>query len=308
MISFLLVLVVLPLIVIVLGILWVTPVRQTTSTADQPLGPTVVAVPIQGSTILELTPTSTMWQTPAPDMTSTDVPQPPQTPVNSTEAAFLSLNPWSATALVALPGLAGLLLLIGAGVVTPVLKEWQSGKTPSPVTEMSPSGRSKRARLRYVLLAFVLWIALSIFLILDLAFTVSLHIQFVAIYVAFWVLVGALLLHARPTREKLLILTLLVVVLLSIRFINWNSRKPFLRDLYRIKEGMIPVQVEQLIGGYIRGGGRPVDTPATELDERGEIVRGTVTYRHTDESWGDSDWGVVVFEDGRVKETLFLPD
>jgi len=37
-------------------------------------------------------------------------------------------------------------------------------------------------------------------------------------------------------------------------------------------------------------------------------VTGTSTYRHTNEGWGNSDWGVVTFEDGRVVQTEFMPD
>jgi hypothetical protein len=143
---------------------------------------------------------------------------------------------------------------------------------------------------------------------LGLGLAVSIYPRFVAIYAAFWVLVGALLLHGRPTREKVLTLALFVAVLVSVRFIDWNSRKPFLKDLHSIKEGMTPVQVEEIMGHHMQGGGRPLASPETEVDERGQIATGTVTYRHTNEGWGDSDWGVVTFEDGRVVRTEFLPD
>ncbi|NIO72298.1 MAG: hypothetical protein GTN71_25565 [Anaerolineae bacterium] len=109
-------------------------------------------------------------------------------------------------------------------------------------------------------------------------------------------------------RQTLLILGLFVMVAFSVRFVDWNSRKPFLKDFYRIREGMTPAQVEQIMGDYMIGGGAPLGSPKTELNERGEIVTGTVTYRHTDEGWGNSDWGVVTFEDGRVVKIEFLPD
>jgi hypothetical protein len=62
------------------------------------------------------------------------------------------------------------------------------------------------------------------------------------------------------------------------------------------------------MGRYMKGGGRPLESPDVEVDAQGEIVAGTVTYRHTDAGWGDSDWGVIVFEGGRVVQTKFLPD
>jgi hypothetical protein len=33
-----------------------------------------------------------------------------------------------------------------------------------------------------------------------------------------------------------------------------------------------------------------------------------MVYRHTSEGWGDSDWGEIHFEEGRVVEIRFLPD
>jgi hypothetical protein len=33
-----------------------------------------------------------------------------------------------------------------------------------------------------------------------------------------------------------------------------------------------------------------------------------LVYRHTDEGWGDSDWGEIYLENGRVVEIQFLPD
>jgi hypothetical protein len=205
------------------------------------------------------------------------------------------------------PIIAGLVLLVGGAIVAVVLTRWVGSHPP---TEDADSDAGRWARLRYPFLALAFWMALSIFLILDLGLglAVSIYPRFVAIYAAFWVLVGALLLHGRPTREKVLVLVPFVVVLFSVRFIDWNSRKPFLRDLHSIREGMTPIQVEQIMGRYMRSGGRALASPETEVDDGGQILTGTVTYRHTDEGWGDSDWGVVTFQDGRVVETEFLPD
>lgn len=294
-----LILVVLPLLVLVLGVLWVVPVGVERAYVGE--APTVepVAVP-------ELTPTTS-------DPALIDTPPgqaspPPPAPVGATRPSHLSLVPGSVLEAFAIPLLiAGLLLLIGATIVLVVLKRWSDGDARP--WDSDGSG-AKSARLQYVFLALTLWIALSVFLILDLGLglAVSLYPGFVAVYAAFWVLVGALLLHGRPLREKALILLLFLLVVFSVRFVDWNSRKPFLRDLYSIKEGMTPAQVRRIMGDYMTGGGRPIDSPETEFDARGEILTGTVTYRHTNEGWGDSDWGVVTFENGRVVKIDFLPD
>jgi len=291
-----LILVMLPLLVVALGILWVTPVRVERSYVG--VAPTVRMVSAEPTATLELTPTTSGLS-----LTGTppgDASRPDPTPVRNTPPISLSIVPDSALEAFAIPPLiAGLMVLIGAGLVALFLKRWSGDEEDD-----------RGPKSRVVLLALALWIALSLFLILDLGLglTVSIYPRFVAAYAAFWVLVGALLLHYRPMREKVLILVLFVVVVLSVRFIDWNSRKPFLRDLYSIREGMTSSQVEEIMDGYMKGEGRPLDSPDTESDGRGQIVTGTVTYRHTDEGWGDSDWGVVTFEDERVVEVRFLHD
>jgi len=80
----------------------------------------------------------------------------------------------------------------------------------------------KTTRLRYVFFAFTMWIGLSIFFFFDVGAAVSVYFKFTAIYAAFWVLVGALLLYGRPMREKLLILGLFLA-LAACRRENFDS-------------------------------------------------------------------------------------
>ena len=303
----LLVLLALPLFALFCGILWVVPIRSTQSMVT----PMVQIVAVDAPTATPL-PALT-----ASDATPTDAPQPTPTAADTPHStsmpsgSALSLNPFNRAIFIILPGIAGLVLLIGAAAVAVIVKRWRGSDTQSKDTSVNGDHGgiwARTTKLRYALLAFAFWLALSIFLILDLGFSVSLYFRFVAIYTAFWILVGALLLYGRPMREILLILGLFVMVAFSVRFMDWNSRKPFLKDFYSVKVGMTPAQVEQIIGGYMIGGGAPLGSPKTEINERGEIVTGTATYRHTNEGWGDSDWGVVTFENGRVVKIEFLPD
>jgi CheY-like chemotaxis protein len=89
----------------------------------------------------------------------------------------------------------------------------------------------------------------------------------------------------------------------ALQFVDWNSRKPFLKDFYRIEEGMTSAQVDRIMASYIRenDGG----LPGTERDD---LVDGRLIFRHTDQGWGDSDLGVVTLKSGRVTETEFFPD
>jgi len=304
----LLVLLALPLFALVCGILWVIPVRSTQKMVT-PMAQ-VVAVDAPTATSLPALTASDTAPTDAPQPTPTAADTPHSTSMPSGSA--LSLNPFNRAIFIILPGIAGLVLLIGAAVVALIMKRWRGNDTQSKDTSVNGDHGgiwARTTKLRYVLLAFAFWLALSIFLILDILGSASLYFRFVAIYTAFWVLVGALLLYGRPMREILLILGLFVMVTFSVRFMDWNSRKPFLKDLYRIREGMTPTQVEQIMSDYMKGDGRPlVPSRKDVFNERGEVVTGTKTYRHTDEGWGDSDWGVVTFENSRVVQIEFLPD
>ncbi len=304
-----------PVVVVVLGILWVTPVRVQREPAAN-LGPTVVVVKQGGETAL---PTGTLPPGISKEEPARGDEQPPaiaESPGGGTRgSAGLSLNPQNATLYVLLPALAGLAVLACALVVSLLVSRWKSTDT-SLDNGMSNGAEGVAAspwpRVRYVFLAIALWIGLSLFLLLDLWSAVSLFPQFVVIYAAFWVLVGLLLLIGRPWREKLLILGLFAAVLVSVRFVDWNSRKPFLKDLGQIEEGMTLSQVDQVMAGYERGPEtdqplvlEPAADSSASTDQAG---RTWVTYRHTAEGWGNSDWGVVGFQDGVVIETRFLPD
>ena len=217
------------------------------------------------------------------------------------------------TVFIILPGLAGLMILSGVGIVTLVGRALTGSHGRfwgTQVDEGDEARRIRTSRLQYGLLALAFWFALTVFLILDLTIASSVHLGFSAAYAAFWALVGVLILSGSPGRLRLVIVALFIAAVLSVRFMNWNSRKPFLRDFYRIEEGMTPAQVREIMGDYMGGNfGGPAGSHDDYVhDEQGELVAGSVTYRHTDEGWGNSDWGVVTFEDGRVVQTRFFPD
>ena len=165
---------------------------------------------------------------------------------------------------------------------------------------------------RTVLVMFPLGFAMAFYVILDRVLTVSVHWRFVGLYAAFWVLFLLLLLLKASARDKLLIVGSLVVIFVGMRFVDWNSRKPFLRDLYRIKNGMTAAQVDQIMGDYMTGGAVSLGNPGIRLDgrllEQGERATGMIAYRHTDEGWGNSDFGEVTFVSGRVVNVHFSPD
>jgi hypothetical protein len=308
----LLILVLLPLFLVMGGVLFVTPLRRQTGPVEGGEHAIVVVERAADPTVqTELAGTASGTGGPAAPLGLLSTPTP--TPGDAT--ALLSLNPWNPVTLVFLPLLAGFVVFGGAVVLVGIERRWQDSAPRADEAELNgePEGRQPRMeRLRVALLAFGFWLALSIFLLLDLAFAVSVYLQFVVIYAAFWILVGALLLIGRPLREKLLILGLFLVLVVSIYFVDWNSRKPFLKDFHRIEAGMTEQQVDQIMAGYMKsyGGGPPASLREyePEYDGQGRLLTGWITYRHTKEGWGDSDWGEITFADGQVVEKRFLPD
>jgi hypothetical protein len=367
----------LPLVVIVGGILVITPVRSTQTVHQEP-APAVHVVEMS-------TPMGpTLSSTPADMVGATTesgeglVEAPPPGP------ASLSMPPDNNLIFLTLPAMAGLAVLVGVAVMAVVMKRWRGSETgagrgskaevaliafavlatlslflfltldfslwvfvwsvvifaagviligllllvPRLLRRVEGEGDqfpdhraadnngdewARTAWLRYALLALAVWFGLSIFLIMDVTYSVSVYWPFVAIYAAFCVLVGLLLLVGSPKREKLLILGLLVAVLFSLRFVDWNSRKPFLKDFYRVREGMTVEQVEQIMRDYMGGTCQPehpLGLPAGESAVEADVlaVPDRAVYRHTDEGWGNSDLGEITFEQGRVARTEFLPD
>lgn len=309
-----------PLLLLVGGILLITPVGQRVERGPA-VGPAVhvVGEPIEATrppavaaptgpftrtpwvpTPTPWAPTRTPWAMTAAGEPTPGASAPAQAP--SGRSTVLSLDPFhSVTVFVALPGLAGLAVLLGAALVMVLGRG--GAEVAGPSNGLALEGKETKsaatARTRRLLLAVALWFALSAFLVLDLVFSVSLYWQFVLIYAAFWVLVGAVLLTGSRALHKILILGLFLSVLVPVHFVNWNTQKPFLRAFRSLEEGMTAAQVDEIMGGYMKD---------YQFEEGGEIVSGRVTYRHTDEAWGNSDWGVVTFVDGRVAALQFLHD
>jgi hypothetical protein len=215
---------------------------------------------------------------------------------------FVSLDPHNALHLFVVPPLIAAVIVAGAAmIVQVVLGKWlgwiQSG------VELADGDGIQGMRVRYGIAGLLVWVVLSSFLALDLAGSVSLYPLFLGVYAGGTVMVVLVLLYPRPTREKALIVFLVLVIFVSVRAVDWNSRKPFLRDLERVKVGMTEAQACQIMESYRNKTGSLI-----QADEQGRMISGTLSYRHTSESWGNSDIGVLVFEHGRVVNVRFLPD
>ncbi len=133
-------------------------------------------------------------------------------------------------------------------------------------------------------------------------FTLSLGLLTAA--VAAWVSAGS----AFVARMAIVLLGFLLV--LSMRYWDFNSRKPFLRNFHGLavgdtKEDAIRKMARFRLSGSGRGFvfARLRDRYPT-LSERVEYL----CFTHTREGWGDSDWGLAYFVDGRLIDTQFSHD
>ena len=154
-----------------------------------------------------------------------------------------------------------------------------------------------------LVVGLLLLIALGVFLIFDLETALSINSYFTLAYTAFWLLIGFLLLRHRPRRYKLSLLALFLAAILTVYYIDWNGRKPFLRDFHRIEIGMTADQADQLMAHYIKFIG-----PTDQINALGDLLAGKISYRPTQLGWGDSDIAILTIKDGRVVEVSYYPD
>jgi hypothetical protein len=115
-------------------------------------------------------------------------------------------------------------------------------------------------------------------------------------FAAFFAIPALVLLWRAPLRVKLALVSTFLLLILAVRNVEWNSRKPFLRALERVQVGMTVEQMDAVMRGFVRG-------PQQSVSEFG-----TVGFRHTDEGWGNADIGLVTLADGIVVKVEYLPD
>lgn len=116
-----------------------------------------------------------------------------------------------------------------------------------------------------------------------------------------------------------------LILLAGLHFVPWSSRKPFLRDLHRIRPGMTEVEARRIMARYVEGTGwpSPVDgrrtdgslqhdlgaTPPTNSTPQTELaLRDALVFRHSTHPAFNSDWGIVKLKHGRVTGVSFSPD
>ena len=114
----------------------------------------------------------------------------------------------------------------------------------------------------------------------------------------------------------------LVAGIYAVSLIPWTTRKPFLRDLARVKLDMTLEQVEGIMSAYQTGagwGGTQSEIPGVtftgarktgysgQTDPDGTFT-GSITFRHSDLAMYKGDFGVVTLRQGKVVGVGFPPD
>ena len=151
-------------------------------------------------------------------------------------------------------------------------------------------------------------VVVSVYAIFDVLAAVSLDIRINLVTLFSLLIVGIILLRHRSGQEKLWWALLAALVLFTISRIDWNTRKPFLRDLNSIEIGMSQFEVEQIMGDYLDETNADSSNSSTGTIVEEPTPPDTLVFRHTNLGWGDSDLGVVVLSGGKVVKVDFLPD
>lgn len=135
-------------------------------------------------------------------------------------------------------------------------------------------------------------------------------------------LFSPLLRHGKST-ARWVIFGLFMLGMAVLLFVPWTSRQIFVKDLNSVRPGMTTVQVEAMMGRYMKGTGWPgfdhggggltdLGTGSTNKmkpSNSGEIeLDNALVYRHSNEGEYNSDWGIVHFQNGRVVNVEFSPD
>lgn len=149
--------------------------------------------------------------------------------------------------------------------------------------------------------------ALAVFLFLDVIYAISAYWGVVGLVATMLCASSWILAQKAPISVRLATMVICCASAVGIRYVDWDSRKPFLRHLLSIRLGMTRSDVESVMASYIRVpevGGDRMRAPGVDAMPPEE----SVAYRHTSAGWGDSDVGVVHLVDGGVVAVEFFPD
>jgi len=184
-------------------------------------------------------------------------------------------------------GAIGLLLLL-VFCVRPWLSRQQGGLVDS-----------HRGRLTRIAEELAIWltvaVALTAFCLFERLLPVSVLPFSTGACGILWLLAGNWTMRRLRLQGRTTLLAIGLLISLGIRFVDWNTQKPFIRDLLSVRVGMTRPEVERIMGRYPR----PEWSSSGEDSYHGIQPDDTIVYRPS-HGVVYADWGVVKFTDGKV--------
>lgn len=154
-----------------------------------------------------------------------------------------------------------------------------------------------------VVAVLVLLAAMGLYLLLDMAVAASLNPVISGGFALTALALGFYVLNSLPLRQRMLLVGMLVTAVFAVRYVDWDERKPFLRDFYQIQPGMTAAEVDAVMQDYVKQ-----VSPFVARSAEGLVQTGAVSYQQTADAAGDADFGLITFAGGRVVGRTFYPN
>lgn len=168
-------------------------------------------------------------------------------------------------------------------------------------------GRFPRLRLVAIIgSAFSSFVAcvlcpLAIFIFVDMFAAITVIPLATAFCGTLWILFSLGLTQEQPLRKRATIITAMLLLILSIKFIDWNYNKSLARDRFQIRKGMIGIEVERIMGRYQKNFIQPESENYLHLNIE---YTGTSLFS----AWDNDTYLDITFQDGRVVNVEIVGD
>jgi hypothetical protein len=104
-----------------------------------------------------------------------------------------------------------------------------------------------------------------------------------------------------PLSRRIVIVTSMLLLILSIKYMDWSPKKSFMRDLLQIRKGMTGVQVETIMSDQQKNFAQPESEYFLHLNP---TYSGEAVFRDN----SGEDIGVIEFQDGHVVNVQYIPE
>lgn len=139
--------------------------------------------------------------------------------------------------------------------------------------------------------ALVLFVLAVLMMLQEFGFGFQRSLSFF-LFFAYWSAVLFAMFLWSPDRIKAMLFLVLVVGMLTLRLVPFTLTTTFLADLAKVEPGMTVEEVDAIMAGYMRGGGK----------------NGTLCFRFSELPAHNASIGCVYFAHGLVTHTDYFPD